>query len=60
MRGYTEHDEHMEEIAQESKTVHIRSLKEKATYYGVAMAGQKNLRAIIRDENLYYQYLHPI
>lgn len=39
MRGYTEHDEHMEEIAQGVKNSAYKIIeKKKATYYGVAMA----------------------
>ncbi len=45
MRGYTEHDEHMEEIAQESKTVHIRSLKRKSNILWSCNGCQKNLRS---------------
>ena len=50
MRGYTEHDEHMERLHRESKTVHIDHEKKKATYYGVAMAVRRICEAIIRDE----------
>lgn len=43
MRGYTEHDEHMEEIAQGVKTVHIRSLKRKSNILWSCNGCQKNL-----------------
>ena len=51
MRGYTEHDEHMEEIAQGVKNSAYKIIeKKKATYYGVAMAVRRICEAIIRDE----------
>lgn len=43
MRGYTEHDEHMEEIAQGVKIVRIRSLKRKSNILWSCNGGQKNL-----------------
>lgn len=51
MRGYTEHDEHMEEIAKGVKNSAYKIIeKKKATYYGVAMAVRRICEAIIRDE----------
>ena len=51
MRGYTKHDEHMEEIAQGVKNRSYKIIeKKKATYYGVAMAVRRICEAIIRDE----------
>ena len=51
MRGYTKHDEHMEEIAQGVKNSAYKIIeKKKATYYGVAMAVRRICEAIIRDE----------
>lgn len=51
MRGYTKHDEHMEEIAQGVKNSVYKIIeKKKATYYGVAMAVRRICEAIIRDE----------
>ena len=51
MRGYTKHDEHMEEIAQGVKNSAYKIIeKKKATYYGVAMAVRRICEAIISDE----------
>ena len=51
MRGYTKHDEHMEEIAQGVKNSAYKIIeKKKANYYGVAMAVRRICEAIIRDE----------
>ena len=58
MRGYTEHDEHMEEIAQGVKNSAYKIIeKKKATYYGVAMAVRRICEASSEMKNLYYQYL---
>lgn len=51
MRGFTQHDAHMKEIAEDVKNSAYKIIeKKKATYYGVAMAVRRICEAIIRDE----------
>ena len=51
MRGFTEHDQNMEDIAEDVKNSAYRIIeKKKATYYGVAVAVRRICEAIIRDE----------
>jgi len=51
MRGFTNHDETMAEIAKNVKNSAYEIIeKKKATYYGVAMAVKRICEAIIRDE----------
>lgn len=51
MRGFTEHDQNMEGIAEDVKNSAYRIIeKKKATYYGVAVAVRRICEAIIRDE----------
>ena len=51
MRGFTQHDEHMKEIAEDVKNSAYKIIeKKKATYYGVAMTVRRICEAIIRDE----------
>ena len=52
MRGYTEHDEHMEEIAQGVKNSAYKIIEsKKATYFGVAMAVCRICECIMRNEH---------
>ncbi|SDJ28703.1 L-lactate dehydrogenase [Proteiniclasticum ruminis] len=51
MRGFTEHDQNMEDIAEDVKNSAYKIIeKKKATYYGVAVAVRRICEAIIRDE----------
>jgi len=51
MRGFTEHDQNMEDIAEDVKNSAYRIIeKKKATFYGVAVAVRRICEAIIRDE----------
>ena len=51
MRGFTEHDQDMEDIAEDVKNSAYKIIeKKKATYYGVAVAVRRICEAIIRDE----------
>ena len=51
MRGFTEHDQNTEDIAEDVKNSAYRIIeKKKATYYGVAVAVRRICEAIIRDE----------
>lgn len=51
MRGFTEHDQNMEDISEDVKNSAYRIIeKKKATYYGVAVAVRRICEAIIRDE----------
>lgn len=51
MRGFTQHDKHMKEIAEVVKNSAYKIIeKKKATYYGVAMTVRRICEAIIRDE----------
>ena len=51
MRGFTEHDQNMEDIAVDVKNSAYKIIeKKKATYYGVAVAVRRICEAIIRDE----------
>ena len=51
MRGFTEHDQNMEDIAEDVKNSAYKIIeKKKATFYGVAVAVRRICEAIIRDE----------
>lgn len=51
MRGYTDHREHMDQIAANVKNSAYEIIKKKrATYYGVAMTVRRLCEAIVRDE----------
>lgn len=51
MRGFTEHGQNMEDIAEDVKNSAYKIIeKKKATYYGVAVAVRRICEAIIRDE----------
>ena len=51
MRGYSNHDNEMQKIAENVKNSAYEIIKrKKATYYGVAMAVKRICEAIVRDE----------
>ncbi|MBR4682366.1 MAG: L-lactate dehydrogenase [Elusimicrobiaceae bacterium] len=51
MRGVHNHEEHMEQIANEVKQSAYEIIqRKKATYYGIAMAVKRICEAIVRDE----------
>ena len=51
MRGYTDHDQAIEKIANDVKNSAYEIIsKKKATYYGIAMSVKRICEAIVRDE----------
>lgn len=51
MRGYFNHDAHMQKIADDvKKSAYEIISKKKATYYGIAMSVKRICEAIVRDE----------